>query len=48
MLNHTDRTRAGHILWNLAIVVALIAAVKLFIDNRVLWQIGDLLSIALV
>jgi F0F1-type ATP synthase membrane subunit b/b' len=34
MPNHTDRNRAGHILWNVAIVVALIAALGLFISNR--------------
>ena len=34
MSNHTDRNRAGHILWNVAIVVALVAALGLFISNR--------------
>jgi hypothetical protein len=34
MSNYTDRNRAGHILWNVAIVVALIASVGLFINNR--------------
>jgi len=34
MLNHTDRNRAGHILWNAAIVVALVAIVGLYITNR--------------
>jgi multidrug efflux pump subunit AcrA (membrane-fusion protein) len=34
MLKNTDRNRAGHILWNVAIVVALVAVVLLYIDNR--------------
>ena len=34
MSNHTDRNRSGHILWNVAIVVALVAALGLFISNR--------------
>ena len=34
MSNHTDRNRAGQILWNVAIVVALVAALGLFISNR--------------
>jgi len=34
MSDLTDRKRAGHILWNAAIVVALIAIVGLFINNR--------------
>jgi hypothetical protein len=34
MRTNTDRNRAGHILWNAAIVVALIAAVLLYINNR--------------
>jgi len=34
MSNHTDRNRAGHILWNVAIVVALVASVGLLINNR--------------
>jgi len=34
MLNSADRTRAGQILWNAAIVVALVAVVLLYINNR--------------
>jgi hypothetical protein len=34
MLKNTDRNRAGHILWNVAIVVALVAVVLLYINNR--------------
>jgi multidrug efflux pump subunit AcrA (membrane-fusion protein) len=34
MLKSTDRTRAGQILWNAAIVVALVAVVLLYINNR--------------
>jgi hypothetical protein len=34
MPNHTDQNRAGHILWNVAIVVALVASVGLLINNR--------------
>jgi len=34
MLTNSDRNRAGHILWNAAIVVALIAVVLLYINNR--------------
>jgi hypothetical protein len=34
MLNNTDRNRAGHILWNAAIVVALVAIVLLYVNNR--------------
>jgi len=34
MSNHTDRNRSGHILWNVAIVVALVAALGLFTSNR--------------
>ena len=34
MFQQTDRTRGGHILWNAAIVVALVACVALFINNR--------------
>jgi multidrug efflux pump subunit AcrA (membrane-fusion protein) len=34
MLKTTDRNRAGHILWNAAIVVALLAIVLLYINNR--------------
>jgi hypothetical protein len=34
MLTNPDRSRAGHILWNAAIVVALVAIVLLYINNR--------------
>lgn len=34
MLNNADRTRAGHILWNVATGVALVAVVLLYIGNR--------------
>jgi hypothetical protein len=34
MPNNTDQNRAGHILWNVAIVVALVASVGLLINNR--------------
>jgi chromosome segregation ATPase len=34
MIRRTDRRQAGHILWNAAIVVALVACVALFINNR--------------
>jgi hypothetical protein len=34
MSTNTNRTRAGHILWNAAIVVALVAIVLLYINNR--------------
>jgi hypothetical protein len=34
MFKNTDSNRAGHILWNGAIVVALIAIVALYINNR--------------
>ena len=34
MPNHADQNRAGHILWNVAIVVALVASVGLLINNR--------------
>ena len=34
MLNDIDRNRAEHILWNAAIVVALVAVVALFFNNR--------------
>jgi multidrug efflux pump subunit AcrA (membrane-fusion protein) len=34
MIQRTDRSQAGHILWNAAIVVALVACVGLFINNR--------------
>jgi hypothetical protein len=33
-MNNTDRNRAGHILWNAAIVVALVAIVLLYMNNR--------------
>ena len=34
MSKNSDRKQAGHILWNAAIVVALLASVVLFINNR--------------
>jgi len=34
MSTNTDRNRAGHILWNAAIVIALVAVAVLFINNR--------------
>ena len=34
MLKSADRTRAGQILWNVAIVVALVAVVLLYVNNR--------------